>query len=105
MSYNGLTTGTSLQGRTEEGKAVENTLMLSVIWRNTGKSPALKATIQLSHAIVGPDDSVPTFESPVSSDVGTLVVGPDILAQGDWRYILEADAERLRNGQKGDAGP
>lgn len=73
--------------------------VVALRWNNTGRSPALRASIYVDHRIVAPNDPVPTFVPAPPTDEIFGVLGPGRGGKSEPRAINGTLFERVKRGE------
>lgn len=83
--------------RTERGVS-ENALLLRVIWRNDGQSPAVNCLFFNAVRVISPEEETPTFSPPDGLNSGILAVGNT--NSGSHKPIVFEDFDEVLSGNK-----
>jgi hypothetical protein len=75
-------------------------VMISVVWQNTGQTPALQASVYSTHAIIRSEEPTPFFVSEPSSEPKSTMIGPNVRVTTVGQPISGSNLERMvRRGE------
>lgn len=59
-----------------DGIRYEKGFVIELMWKNTGRSPAVHVTVYAANQLVGPNDPVPHFAEKAATDARHAIIGP-----------------------------
>lgn len=75
-------------------------LLVSLVWRNTGRSPATNVNIFTTSKVLAAEDPVPVFEeSGPFLEERKGILGPTIAAAGEMQVIVDNDVINVKTGK------